>query len=334
MIESTDSKIRVGVLRGGVGHEYNVSLETGSYVLNHIPRDKYRPIDVFVDRDGVWHQNGIPIAPEFIKNYVDVVFNCLHGKDGEDGRIQYFLENLGIPFVGSDSFSSALTGNKSLMKERLKSIGYKTPRYMILKDLAKYSDEKEKSDHLRRKAMEVFKKMSGPWIVKPILGSASTHTYIVTTFSELISILDYLSDLFDEILVEEYIEGKEVVSAILEGYRNEKHYVVPPREIVKPAKILDENIRRKGLHKVYVVGRDSNEHKDKIEEMTKELHREFNMCDFCMVDYIVNPKGIYVIEIDSVPVLAKGEVIHDMMQSIGLSEADFIDLLISKNLNK
>ncbi len=333
MIESVDSKIRVGVLRGGIGHEYNVSLETGSYVLNHIPRDKYRPIDVFIDRDGIWHQNGIPIAPEFIKNYVDVVFNCLHGKDGEDGKIQHFLESLGIPFVGSDSFSSALTGNKVAMKERLKSIGYKTPRYMVLKDLSRFEKEEDRHNHMRRKAMEVFKKMSGPWIVKPILGSASTHTYLVTTFSELISMLDYLSDMFDEILVEEYIEGKEVVSAVLKDYRNEEHYVVPPREIVKPEKILDHNTRRNGLHKVYVVGRDIKHHKENIEEITRNLYKEFNMCDFCMVDYIVNPKGIYVLEIDSVPVLAKGEIIHDILNNLGVSEAQFLDHLISINLS-
>lgn len=333
MVENTDSKIRVGVLRGGTGYEYNVSLETGSYVLNHIPRNKYRPVDVFIDRDGVWHQNGIPIAPEFIKNYVDVVFNCLHGKDGEDGRIQHFLEGLGIPFVGSDSFSSALTGNKVAMKDRLKSIGYKTPRYLVLKDLSHFQDESERHNHMRRKAMEVFKKMNGPWIVKPILGSASTHTYLVTTFAELISTLDYLSDLFDEILVEEYIEGKEVVSAILKNYRNENHYVMPPREVVKPEKILDYNTRRSGLHKVYVVGKDISHHKESIENLTKSLYQEFNLCDFCMVDYIVSPKGIYVIEIDSVPVLAKGEAIHDILQHTGLAEADFIDHLITINLN-
>lgn len=328
----SEEKIRVGVLRGGLSHEYNVSLETGSYILNNLSRAKYHPIDILIDRDGVWHMRGVPLDPTELPKYVDVVFNALHGSDGEDGRIQKFLEGLNMPFVGSDSMSSALTGHKGAMKERLQAIGYQTPKYLVLQDLAKYGDETERHNHIRRKAMEVFKKMNGPWIVKPILGSASTHVYLVTTFTELISILDYLSDMFDEILVEEYIEGKEIVSGILEGYRNENHYVIPPREVVKPGKILDETIRRQNLHKVYVVGRGMEEHKKNIENMTRDIHKEFNMSDFSLVEFIVTPsRGIFVIEVDSVPVLAKGESIHELFSSIGLSEMDFLDHLISRN---
>lgn len=325
-------KTRVGVLRGGVGPEYNVSLETGSYVLAHISRDKYRAIDILIDRDGVWHQNGIPMNPDDIAMHIDVVFNALHGTDGEDGRIQRFLESKDIPFVGSDSLPSALTGNKSVAKERLRSIGYQTPKYIVLQDLGKFADETERLNHIRRKAMEVFKKMSGSWIVKPILGSASTHTYLVTTFSELISILHYLSDMFNEILVEEYIEGKEVVSAILDGYRSEDHYAMPTHEVLSREDMPKAGPKPMGLHRVYVVGKDAVQ-KKKIEDMTRDIHREFGLTDFSLVEYIISPDNqIYVLEVDSIPIMNKGSVVHTMLESVGLSEADFIDHLISRNI--
>lgn len=325
-------KTRVGVLRGGVGPEYNISLETGSYVLAHISRDKYRAIDILIDRDGVWHQNGVPLAPEHLSEHVDVIFNCLHGVDGEDGRIQKFLESKNIPFVGSDTLSSALTGNKTAAKERLKSIGYKTPRYVVLQDLGQFTDETEKLNHIRRKAMEVFKKLGGSWIVKPILGSASTHTYLVTTFSELISILHHLSDLFNEILIEEYVEGKEVVSAILEGYRDNSHYAMPPHEVSLREDLPKVGPKPMGLHRVYVVGKDSSQ-KKRIEDMTREIHREFGMSDFSLVEYIISPKDeIYVIEVDSVPILGRGMPVHSLLESVGISEAEFIDHLISRNI--
>lgn len=327
-----DEKVRVGVIRGGVGPEYNISLETGSYVLAHIPREKYRPIDILVDRDGSWHQNGIPLDPEKLRDHVDVVFNSMHGSDGEDGRIQKFLERLGIPFVGSDSLSSAMTGNKAAAKERLRAIGYKTPRYTVLQNLGTHLEGKDRLDHMRRKAMEVFKKMNGPWIVKPILGSASTHTYLVTTFAELISILDHLSDMFSEILVEEYIEGREVASAILEGYRNESHYTVPPHEVINEDKKKVEGPRPLSLHRIYVIGKDKEE-KRKIEEMTRHIHREFGLTDFSLVEYIITPREeVYVLEIDSVPVMGKGVAMHTLLESIGMSEADFIDHLIGRNI--
>lgn len=326
----TEEKTRVGVLRGGIGPEYNISLESGSYVLAHIPREKYHPIDILIDHDGVWHKNGIAIDPEDLADHVDVVFNCLHGLDGEDGRIQKFLEKLEIPFVGSDSFSSELSGYKNSAKERLLNLGYQTPKYVVLQDLGKFVGEDVRHDHIRRKAMEVFKKMPGPWIVKPILGSASTHTYLVTTFAELISILDYLSELFNEILVEEFVKGREVAAAILEGYRNEEHYSFPAHEVIKKESI--ETPRQMGLHRVYVVGKDSEE-KQKIENMTRTIHKEFGMRDFSLIEYIITPKEeVYVLEVDSVPILARGGGLHSMIESVGLSEADFIDHLLRRNI--
>ncbi len=329
-----DEKIRVGVLRGGIGPEYNISLETGSYVLTHLPRQKYRPVDILIDRDGMWHQNGVAMEPERLIDHVDIIFNALHGVDGEDGRIQKFLEDHGIPFIGSDSLSSALTGFKHATKDRLKAIGYKTPKYAVLKGLFIQADDAERLNHIRRKAMEVFKKMPGPWIVKPILGSASTHTYLVTTFAELVSILQHLSDTFNEILVEEYVEGREVASAILEGYRNEAHYAMPIHEVTRKNIEDVEGPKALGLHRVYVVGNSLEmKQKKEIEEMTRNIHREFGMSDYSLVEYIISPtKGIQVIEVDSVPILGHGAALHTMLESIGMGESEFIDHLICRNL--
>lgn len=327
-----DEKIRVGVLRGGVGPQYNISLETGSYVLSHLPREKYRPVDILIDRDGVWHQNGIAMDPDRLIDHVDMVFIALHGIDGEDGRIQKFLEDRGVPFIGSDSLSSALTGFKHAAKDRLVAIGYKTPKYAVLRGLFIQADEAERLNHIRRKAMEVFKKMPGPWIVKPILGSASTHTYLVTTFAELVSLLQHVSETFNEILVEEYIEGREVASAILEGYRNETHYTMPVHEVTRKNIENVTGPKSLGLHRVYVVGNSLAE-KKKIEEMTRCIHREFGMSDYSLVEFIISPtKGIHVIEVDSVPILGHGAALHTMLESIGMKEGEFIDHLICRNL--
>jgi D-alanine-D-alanine ligase len=195
------------------------------------------------------------------------------------------------------------------------------------------SHDPERLNHIRRKAMEVFKKMPGPWIVKPILGSASTHTYLVTTFSELISILYYLSETFDEILVEEYINGREVAAAIIEGFRGEEHYTMPTHEVFNKSKDdQKDGPKALGEHRVYVVGKDSVE-KKKVEEMTRNIHQEFGLRDFSLIEYIISPnEEIYVLEVDSVPILGKNTPIHNMIESIGLSEADFIDHLISRNI--
>jgi len=89
--------IRVGVLRGGTGTKYDASLATGAYVLKHLPRDLYEPVDIFIDRAGQWHVGGVPVSHDKLQRRIDVVWNALHGFYGEDGKAAQLLENLGIP---------------------------------------------------------------------------------------------------------------------------------------------------------------------------------------------------------------------------------------------
>src|SRR3989338_8855285 len=115
-------KLRVGVIRGGPSREYEVSLDSGASVLSslreHFEQD-YQSRDVFIDRQGNWHIDGIPISPNDISTKADVVFNALHGTYGEDGKVQAFFESHGIPFTGSGSLGSAVGMNKILSKKVL-----------------------------------------------------------------------------------------------------------------------------------------------------------------------------------------------------------------------
>jgi len=335
MEENSNSKTRVGVIRGGVTPEYYISLAAGSYVLNHIPKDRYEPVDILITKDGTWHKKGIPIPPREIKNHVDIVFNTLYGTYGEDGKLQDFLDEIGVPYVGSDPFSHSMTANKKKKKERLADIGLKTPRYFILQGLLKLEDEKEQLEFLRKKAMEIFKKIHPPWVVKPILGSASTFTYVVTTFTELIHLLNDLADRFDEIIIEEFIEGEEIVSGIINGLRGEEEYVLPPFEIVKPGKILDYETRWGKKHSLRTLGRKLEEHKSAIDDIVRTLHKEFNLNDYSTANLIISPKGgIYVIEVDSHPILGEGEILPSMMSEVGCPDRIWIDHLLRRRLNR
>src|SRR6185436_14653347 len=109
-------KIRVGVLRGGPSPEYKVSLETGRSVLENLPEEHYTPVDIFISRDGVWHEAGLPVRPEKILKKVDVVWNALHGAYGEDGEVQKLLDQLGTLYTGSGALSSAMGMNKITSK--------------------------------------------------------------------------------------------------------------------------------------------------------------------------------------------------------------------------
>lgn len=332
---NSNSKIRVGVIRGGVTPEYYISLAAGSYILNHIPKDAYEAVDILITKDGTWHRKGVPMEPRDLKKHVDIVFNALHGAYGEDGKLHDFLDEIGVPYVGSDPFSRSMTAHQEKKKKRICDIGLKTPRYFILQGLLKMEDEKEQIEFLRKKATEIFKKIHPPWVVKPILGSASTFTYLVTTFTDLIRLLDELADKFDEIIVEEFIEGTEIVSGIMNGLRGQEEYVLPPFEIVKPNKILDHDTRSNKKHALRMLHNKLEEHKDAINDIMKTLHREFNLSDYSTANLMISPKGgIYVIEVDSQPILGEGEILPFMMSEVGCPDHVWIDHLIRRSLEK
>ena len=99
-------KTRVGVVRGGPGAEYEESIKTGSAIIAALDRDKYDVIDVFVDREGRWHIDGMPIMQKELADRLDVAVVALHGEYGSGGWVQGVLEQVGVPYTGSGVVSS------------------------------------------------------------------------------------------------------------------------------------------------------------------------------------------------------------------------------------
>ena len=152
------NRIRVGVLRGGPSSEYEVSLGTGAIVLQHLPEEKYQPIDVFISKDGIWHVRGIAKDPRAILNSTDVVFNALHGEFGEDGVVQQFLESSCIPYTGPRPLAAGGAMNKVLTKKALLPHGIKVPRHELI----------EVSDELDRRLFDLFRSFPQPSVTKPL----------------------------------------------------------------------------------------------------------------------------------------------------------------------
>src|ERR1700752_4751281 len=123
--------IKVGVLRGGPSPEYGVSLKTGEHILQYLREEplsnKYEALDILINRDGVMHYKGFAIPMEKLPHLADVIINALHGRYGEDGKIQNELEKLGIKYTGSGPFASAIGMHKVLVKEEFAKHGIQAP---------------------------------------------------------------------------------------------------------------------------------------------------------------------------------------------------------------
>ena len=173
--------LRIGVLRGGPSSEYDVSLKTGSAVMNAIKQhheDKYQARDIFIDRSGIAHIDGQAIDLEELATKVDVVFNALHGAYGEDGKVQHFLEIHGIPFTGSGSLGSAVGMNKILAKNVFKDHGIKSPYWKEVLS----ADVDRDADMV---ATDLFRSFLLSAIVKPASSGSSVGISVVRAFHEL-----------------------------------------------------------------------------------------------------------------------------------------------------
>ncbi|MEI6345935.1 MAG: D-alanine--D-alanine ligase family protein [bacterium] len=337
---TTASKIRVGVVRGGTSSEYPVSLKTGGSVIKHLPASKYRVHDILITRDGKWHFDGVEKKPEQIMKHVDVIFNALHGEFGEDGKIQALLDTYKAAYTGSGALASAIAMNKVLTKKHLAHHSaqhaagkIKTAVHIVLR--------KEDIKDVAKKAVEVFKTFPHPAVVKPASAGSSIGVSIVSTLKQLEKAIHSAFEHGDTVLIEEYIAGKEATCGVIDGFRGEKHYVLPPVEIRKPggakekAGVADETAffdyeaKYGGATEEICPGNFTAAESVEIQRMAREVHRSLGLRHYSRSDFIVHPRrGVYFLEVNTLPGLTEHSLFPKAMQAVGSGLTELLEHLV------
>jgi len=313
-------KKRVGILRGGPSSEYEVSLKTGKSVIDNLA-DRYEVVDVFIDKEGTWYDQGVPITPEKLFKKVDVVFNALHGSYGEDGTVQKILDRFNIPYTGSKTLASAMGMNKVLSKNIYKNFKLKTPIYTTI------SREKNSLPEI----LKLFKTFPMPVIVKPVSGGSSVGTAIARTLSDLEEAVDEALKYSDTALIEEFISGKEATCGVIDNFRNESVYSLIPVEIRKPTEssFFDYNAKYSGQSQEICPGNFTAVEKEMIQKIAIDAHKALGLRHYSRSDFIVHPKrGIYILETNTLPGLTGESLLPKSLQAVGCSLPDFLDHLI------
>lgn len=319
------SKKRVGVLRGGPSSEYEVSLRTGGYVLKNLP-EHYTPVDIFVDKTGVWHIQGVAIDPAKALRRVDVIFNAIHGEYGEDGTVQRFLKNFAVPHTGSEYFASVMTAHKGHTKNFLKKHGIKSPYHKVL----------NKGEIKNLDLHSFWKSIPNPAIVKPMMLGSSVGVSYVSNFNDLVSALGKAFAVCSSVLIEECIKGREATCAVLDSFRGEKHYSFLPVELVLPKglKFIDYHKKYDGALEIVHPGRFSATEKYEIQALAKKIHMELGLRHYSRSDFIVTPsRGIYFLETNSLPFMAKDSPFVGALEAVGLPFPQFLDHVIKLALS-
>lgn len=311
--------IVVGVLRGGPSREHEVSLKTGHAMLSNLPADRFTARDLYIDKSGAWHERGRPVQPDRVLATIDLAMLGLHGEFGEDGEVQRLLERHGVPYTGSDPFGSHLAMHKALAKHRAEAAGILTPAALFA----------ERPDDAHAVAADAIRAFHQPVVVKPVRWGSSLGVTIVGGYQPVLLAIQALFDQgADGVLVEERIRGVEATVGIVEGLRGEALYALPAVEI-RPTEHDHFSYESKygGTAVEVVPGRFSAGEKAELARMARAAHEELGLRHYSRSDFILNPRGIYYLETNTLPGMTAESLFPKALEAIGVRLPDFLSHL-------
>lgn len=302
-----DSKIKVGVLRGGSDKHYLSSIFRGGDIISHFfdnLSEKYKIIDILIDKSGDWYINGLPIKPMDLVYKVDVLWN-----NSQHPEVSAILNRLSISNVDNGSFSKILEKNKNILNKHMKDIGIKMPKSIIL-PLYQEDFDGPRERYSIKKAKEILEKFSSPWIVKSYTPDLNEGIHLAKTFPELVDAIEDGVKHQKSILVEEFILGKVTSIHSVTGFRGEDIYIFPSEDI-------------------------KNNEKEKIFTLIKDMHRHLGIKYYLKSDFVFHPKrGLFLTDINLSPDLRKGSHFEQACEFVGAKMHHITEHILEKALDK
>ena len=302
------SNIRVAVVMGGPSAEREVSIESGQAVMRALSALGHEAQSL--DFDGRFVDALREIRP-------DAVFNALHGSGGEDGTIQGILEWLGIPYTGSDLTSCALAMDKHITKKLLAAEGLPTPAWDTF-DLAGGT------------LPLLPGSLNLPLVVKPRSSGSSAGVSIVRTHEEWTKAMIGVAPKTTQIVVEEFIPGREFSSGIL------GEEALPLVEIIASDEFYSYDAKYKpGGSRHLVPAPIDGDLTSRLQMLALSVHRLLGLRDYSRTDFIVTKEGRpYILEINALPGLTPLSLLPDEARAAGISFEALIERLLQFALGR
>lgn len=302
---------KIAVLLGGKSAEREISLKTGKAVANALVNlgNNVKSIDT---------------KGEFIEDlrafHPDLVFIALHGPLGEDGAMQGLLEILGYPYTGCDVLASSLAMNKIYTKRILKEAQIPTPRFSVIRE-RNYLMNPIKTEDL------LLKDLNLPLVIKAPNQGSTIGIYFAKQRSDLNIMILEAFKFEKEILIEEFIHGREVTVAIM---GNEELQILPIIEIVSHTGVYDYTAKyTKGMSDHIIPARLSKSVSNMINILAEKSYRSLGCRGFARVDFIVeNDINPYVLEVNTIPGMTETSLFPDAALSAGISFDELINRFI------
>lgn len=341
--QKSDSKLRVGVVLGGISSEREISLESGRNICFNLNPVKYEAIPIFLDANGaLWEiplqllvQNttvditdrlegeGTRIPYEELPSRVDFVYIGLHGKYGEDGCLQGLLELLSVPYTGSGVMASAIGMDKHMQRKLLAAAGIKVPKYLAVSQ----SEWRERSEEILGKVED---SLGYPCVVKPTREGCSTGISVVREPSRMGPALENAFTWDNTALVEEGLVGMEITCAVL---GNRELTALPPTETIRKGDFLTvEEKFLPGEGENITPARLPEEKIREVQEVMKRAYKVLGLKVYARMDGFVIDGDVVVTEPNTLPGMTPSTCIFHQAGEAGMTPMEFINRIIELSL--
>jgi D-alanine-D-alanine ligase len=296
-------KKRIGVMMGGLSREREISLRTGKAILKALIEKGYNASAIDVGQD---------IAETLVKEKIEIAFIALHGRFGEDGTIQGMLELTRIPYTGSGVLASALALHKIMAKKFFLCENIPTPTYEVF-----LREEIEKNSP-RTTSLPL------PVVVKPAREGSTIGVSIVRSEEELVPALKGAGRYDEEILVEEFMKGKEITVGILEDIP------LPVIEIVPKSGFYDYHAKyTKGETQYIIPARIRREKYLYAQEISLKAFQVLGCSGCARVDLMTDEdENPFVIDVNTMPGMTETSLLPKAAGYAGISFEELVERIL------
>lgn len=330
------SKIKLGLIYGGMSTEHEVSISSYESIIKNIHKDKYDITSFYISKDGTWFTDGKRTKDVFNSlKEMDCVFPILHGKNGEDGNIAGMLEIIGVSYVGCKTLSSAICMDKVITKKLLEKANISVAKYMFIKKLNdNFYWVQDNYDYvlLDKEILDlsVSTILNYPVVVKPSRSGSSVGVSVANDYLELENAINEASIYDEKILIEEFIDGKELEVAVL---GNNDLIVSNIGNIIPDEIVYSYNSKYKGNSKTVVLNTIEENLESKIKNIVLTTYKVLDCSGLARVDLFLIGNEVLVNEVNTMPGFTSISMYPKLMESINISYTDLIDRLISLSMN-
>ena len=305
---------KVLVVFGGTSGERAVSLESGKACVKALKKRKY-----IVTTFDPKHKNFNLIN----RKKVDIIFNALHGKDGEDGVAQSYFEYLRIPYTHSGVISSFNSMDKVISKKIFIKNNILTPNYFTI--------QKDDMKTFRFKKNFLRKKFSYPIVIKPINEGSSLGVKIAKNFEELKKLAKFLFKKYNQLMIEQYIGGQEVQVAVINNKALGAIELIPKRTFYDYKAKYTKSAKTEHVMPARIKKNKYNE----VLKLALKAHLALNCKGVTRSDFKFFNNKFYLLEINTQPGMTNLSLVPEIANYYGITFSKLVEkILLDASVNR